>query len=474
MRTICFQDVLDSTGATLVHGDASRTQLELRGISTDTRTIAPAQLFVALDGPSFDGNQFALGALKAGAAALLLRAGSDVDLSKASPDVLICEHPDPRRALSDLGAWYRSTLSCPVVAITGSCGKTTTKNLLRDLVSASLRTVASPSSFNNDIGVPHTIFLADDQTELLAIEMGTNNPGEIAALCRVARPTAGILTNVGASHLEGLGSVDGVAREKGDLAASLPRDGFCVLNADCRFTPEIRSRTSARVITFSVEGRADSPGGKGDLDATDLIFHSGGTTFRLNGQEVTSPLLGTHNVQNLLAALAACVGLGLELDQVLQAVSGISGGRQRMERIELNGLTVFDDSYNSNPESLRAAVRVLSGLHGFERRVLVLGDMLELGDLAAELHHKLGQEAALAGIDRILLVGELARAAAAGALEGGLAPDAVLHVSSTAEARAMIDDVVQDGDVVLVKGSRRMRLEDVVHALIDQRGLRTA
>ena len=472
MNHIRLQDVLDSTGAVLVHGELPAAELKLTGVSTDTRTIGQRELFIALDGPSFDGNRFAQGALKAGASALLLREGSTYDLSGIAPDIAVCVHPNPRRALSDLGAWYRSTLRCPVVAITGSCGKTTTKNLLRDLVSASLRTVASPSSFNNDIGVPHTLFLADKETELLAIEMGTNHPGEIAALCRVARPTAGILTNVGASHLEGLGSLDGVAREKGDLAASLPRDGFCVLNADCRFTPEIRSRTSAKVISFSIDGSPDTPGGIGDLDATDLIFHSGGTTFRLNGREVTSPLLGTHNVQNLLAALAACVGLGLELDHVLQAVSGLSGGRQRMERIELPGLTVFDDSYNSNPESLRAAVRVLSGLHGFKRRILVLGDMLELGDLAAELHHKLGHEAAAAGIDRILLVGELARAAAAGALEGGLAAASVLHVSSTEEARRVIHDVVQEGDVVLVKGSRRMRLEEVVHSLIDQRGPR--
>jgi UDP-N-acetylmuramoyl-tripeptide--D-alanyl-D-alanine ligase len=469
VRRISFQNILDSTGARMVHGDASKTDLEITEVSTDTRTLSENQFFLSLDGPSFDGNRFAQDALRAGASALLFRAGAAYDLTGIGKDVLVCEHPNPRRALSDLGAWYRSTLKCPVLAITGSCGKTTTKNLIRDLVSASLRTVVSPSSFNNDIGVPHTIFLADEKTELLAIEMGSNHSGEIAALCRVARPTAGILTNVGASHLEGLGSLDGVAREKGDLAASLPREGFCVLNADCRFTPEVRSRTSARVITFSIEGHDDAPGGKGDLDATDLFCHSGGTTFKLNGQEVTSPLLGTHNVQNLLAALAACVGLGLDLDTVLHSVSNIRGGRQRMERIELPGITVFDDSYNSNPESLRAAVRVLSGLHGFKRRVLVLGDMLELGELAAELHHEVGREAAKAGIDRILLVGELARAAAAGALEGGLTAEAVLHVSSTDEARRVIGGLVTDGDVVLIKGSRRMRLEAVVNTLIEQR-----
>ena len=329
--------------------------------------------------------------------------------------------------------------------------------------------VASPSSYNNDIGVPLTLLLAEPRTKLLAIEMGTNNPGEIAALCRIARPDAGIITNVGAAHLQGLGSLEGVAQEKGDLAASLPRDGFCVLNADCRFTPEIRSRTAARVITYSVEGAV---GERGDLNATDLFFHPGGTNFRLNGREITSPLLGTHNVQNLLAALCVAQGLELSLDELLPAVASLPGSRQRMERMELEGLTVFDDSYNSNPDSLRAALRVLAGLHGYGRRVLVLGDMLELGDLAAELHFGLGREAAEAGVDSIILVGELVKAAAAGALEAGLSKDAVHHLGSTEEAADQVPDLVRDGDVVLVKGSRRMRLEDVVQELVEERGLK--
>lgn len=462
MRRLPLQDVLDATGAVLARGDATRTVL---GVSTDTRSIVPEQLFVALSGPNFDGDCFAPAAIEAGAGALLLRDVEQVPLLGGECPVAI--HPDPRRALADLAGWYRSTLSAPVVGITGSCGKTTTKNIVRDLFSQVMPVVASPSSYNNDIGVPLTLLLGDESTRLFAIEMGTNHPGEIAALCRIARPTAGIITNVGAAHLEGLGTLEGVAREKGDLAASLPRDGFLVLNADCRFTPEIRSRTAARVLTFSVEGSGRE---RGDLDARDLYFHAGGTNFRLNGHEVTSPLLGTHNVQNLLAALCVCVGLGVELEDVLPGVTSLHGGRQRMERIELEGITVFDDSYNSNPDSLRAAVRVLAGLHGYRRRVLVLGDMLELGEHAAEMHHRIGLEAAESGIDRIVVVGELARAAAAGALEGGLDRSAVAHLAHTDDAVGEVERLVQDGDVVLVKGSRRMQLERVVRRLAEVRG----
>jgi UDP-N-acetylmuramoyl-tripeptide--D-alanyl-D-alanine ligase len=467
MSQCLFRDVLDSTGAVLVRGGLGSLERPIAGVSTDTRTLRAGELFLALRGPNFEGNRFAPAAARAGAAGLLLQQGLSLDLEALPADLPVAVHPDPRRALADLAAWYRSMLTAPVIGITGSCGKTTTKNILRDLLARLYPVVASPNSFNNDVGVPHTLLLAEPTTRFLVVEMGTNHPGEIAGLCRIARPTAGIVTNVGASHLEGLGSVDGVAREKGDLVASLPKEGFCVLNADCRFTPALRARTGARVVTFGINGTA---GARADLDASDLLFHSGGTTFRLDGHEITSPLLGTHNVQNLLAALAGCVGLSIPLADVLPGVSTLSGARGRMERFALGGLTVFDDSYNANPESMRAAVRVLAGLHGYRRRILVLGDMLELGELAAELHHQLGREAAQAGIDRIVLVGELSKATAAGALEGGLESEAVLHVDDASSAAAALEASVREGDVILVKGSRRMHLEEVVRVLREARG----
>lgn len=454
MSRFQFQDILDSTGAVLVRGNARR---EVGGVSTDTRTIRKEDLFLALRGPNYDGNRFATEALARGATGILLRKeDEDADLSGLPEDISVAVVESPRKALADLALWHRRRLEIPVVGITGSCGKTTTKNILRELLQDSKNTVASPSSFNNDIGVPHTVLLADDDTDVLVVEMGTNNPGEIAGLCRTARPNCGIITNVGASHLQGLGSLEGVAHEKGELAASLPPDGFCVLNADCRFTPAMRAMTLARVITFSVDG-------DGDLNASDVWFHPGGTTFRLNGEhEVTSPLLGLHSVQNLLAALAACVGLGIELDQVLPAVSRLRAGRRRMERIEVGGITVFDDSYNANPESARASVRVLTGLYGHARRVLVLGDMLELGDFAAELHHEIGVLAAQAGVDRLFLVGELTQATAAGALEGGLSSEHIVHFPEIDGALRSIPGLLKDGDVVLVKGSRATGLDRLV------------
>jgi UDP-N-acetylmuramoyl-tripeptide--D-alanyl-D-alanine ligase len=465
--------LVEASGAELLGGDPEAT---FTGVSTDTRSLQPGDFFFSLSGPNFDGNAFAAAAVEGGAVGAMLRKDGGAPPRPSAHRSLrapLLLHPDPRRALSDFARWHRSRLDAAVVGVTGSCGKTTTKNILLELLRAVLlepdgaggagrRVVGSPSSFNNDVGVPHTLFLADGTTEVCVVELGTNHPGEIAALCRTARPTAGIVTNVGAAHLEGLRSVEGVAQEKGSLVAALPRDGFCVLNADSPWSAYLRSLTDARVVTFSVDG-------EGDLDARDVWFHSAGTTFRLDGRDVTSPLLGLHNVQNLLAALAACRELGLELDRCLAAVSRLKPGHRRLERRVLGGTTLIDDSYNSNPESARASVRVLAGLHGHRRRVLVLGDMLELGPRAPELHHEVGGLAAASGVDLLVAVGELGKATAAGALEAGLAASGVVHLADVDVALREVPALLREGDVVLVKGSRQAGLDRVVQHLIEQR-----
>jgi UDP-N-acetylmuramoyl-tripeptide--D-alanyl-D-alanine ligase len=453
--------VAEATGAELLRGDAG---LPLAGVSTDSRSLRRGELFVALSGPNFDGNRFAGAAAAAGAAAVLL--ASDAPLPELSAGVALLRHRSPRGALGALGAWYRSVLSARVIGVTGSCGKTTTKNVLQALLARHAPVVASPSSFNNDIGVPLTLCLADSTTRLAVVEMGTNHPGEIAALCRIARPEVGIITNVGPSHLAGLASLAGVAREKGALAEALPEDGVCVLGAGSRQRAELAGRTRARVLTFSVEGGGSE---RGDLDARRLHFHPGGTTFELQGRAVTSPLLGTHNVENLLAALCAGIGLGFALEELLPAVATLRAAHARLERRELAGVTLLDDCYNANPQSLRAALGVLAGLEGHRRRVLVMGDMLELGERSAELHREIGAEvgraAARGRVDALVLVGSHVAAAAAGACESGLDPAALAHYATTAEAARDVGALVRAGDAVLVKGSRGMGLERVVASL---------
>jgi UDP-N-acetylmuramoyl-tripeptide--D-alanyl-D-alanine ligase len=459
MKPFRIEEIVQATGAELLRSGAHALA---DGVSTDTRTLRAGELFLALAGPNHDGNRFASDALERGAAAVLVsKASAELVALAMTRGAALLRHPNPRGALADLARAHRRRLRSRVVGITGSCGKTTTKTILQELLASRLASVASPHSFNNDIGVPHTLFLADEATEALVVEMGTNGPGEIARLCSIAQPDGGILTNVGASHLAGLCSVEGVAEEKGQLLSALPSSGFCVLNSDCGWSARLRSRCSARVIGFSLEGR-------GELNASDVVFEGGATTFRLGGRALTSPLLGLHNVQNLLAALAACRGLGLELDEVLPAVSRLKPAQRRMERHELGGLTLIDDSYNANPESARASVRVLSGLHGHRRRVLVLGDMLELGEHAGELHYQIGMEAAKSGLDMLVLVGSLTRAAAAGALEGGLPNERVIHLDDTDEAIRRVPPLIESGDVVLVKGSRLTGLDRLVKHLVDR------
>jgi UDP-N-acetylmuramoyl-tripeptide--D-alanyl-D-alanine ligase len=250
----------------------------------------------------------------------------------------------------------------------------------------------------------------------------------------------GVVTTVGFSHLAGLGSIEGVAHEKADLVRALPREGVAVLNADNRWTADMARETDARVVTYSLEGA-------GDLNARDIRFENGQTHLTLEGYEISSPLLGLHNVHNLLAALAACQAIGLPWPEVLPAVSRLKPAQRRMEQHELGGFTLIDDSYNANPESARASVRVLRGMHGFRRRVLVLGDMLELGELSPELHKSVGEYAA-------------------GALEAGFPADRLFHVASTEEAIARAAGIFGEGDVVLVKGSRRTGLDRLVTQLV--------
>ena len=457
MNQFRIEEIAIATGSRLVRGAPHASAC---GVSTDTRTLRAGELFLALSGPNHDGNRFAISALELGAAAVIVsKATAELVAAATARDATVLLHANPRGALAELARWHRSRLPAQVVGITGSCGKTTTKTILQELLSSRLSSVASPASFNNDIGVPLTLFLAQPSTRAVVVEMGTNGPGEIARLCQIAQPSGGILTNVGASHLAGLRSVEGVADEKGALLSSLPADGFCVLNADCPWSARVRSRSRARVIGFSLEGR-------GELNATDVHFAGGATTFRLDGRLLTSPLLGTHNVQNLLAALAACRGLGLSIEEVLPAVSRLKPAQRRMERHELGGLTLIDDSYNANPESAAAGVRVLAGMCGYRRRVLVLGDMLELGEASDRLHKQLGERVAQSEIDLLLLVGPLSSAIGAGALEAGFPESRVQHFEDTEEAVRRIGGLVGEGDVMLVKGSRRTGLDRLVSQLL--------
>ncbi|QDU84313.1 UDP-N-acetylmuramoyl-tripeptide--D-alanyl-D-alanine ligase MurF [Planctomycetes bacterium Pla163] len=459
MIRFTFKDLLAATGA-MPRDAGAHDELRLVGVTTDTREVRPGQLFVAIEGPNFDGDRYAADAFGRGAGAVLVR--REETARELPSDLAVAVAPDTVRALGDLAAWHRSRLTCPVLAITGSVAKTSTKNAAAALLSGVGHIAAAPKSFNNSIGVPHTLLLADDTTRAVVLEVGTSAPGEIAALTRIAKPVVGVITAIGHSHLEGLGGIEGVCEEKGQLGAELGPDDHLVLDSEGDFVDRLRSMTRANVRTFSVEGR-------GDWNARavrDEVDHLRFEVTRPDGAplQVAVPLIGAHNAANIAAALAAVDAMGFRVDELVSGLTELRAAPHRMQRIHIGGVELIDDTYNSNPDSARNAVRVLAGRKTASRRVMVLGDMLELGALAADHHRELGGLVAAARFELLVCVGDLGEIIAEGALAGGMPSDRVVHHATTEEAVAAVPARLRQDDVVLFKASRGLALERVVDA----------
>ncbi len=422
-----------------------------RGVSTDTRTLQSAQLFIALSGPNFDGHEFVAAAAEAGAAGALVEREVAVRL----PQVVVT---NTRTALGELAGAHRAAFKRPVIGVTGSNGKTTVKEMTASIMRRRGAVLATRGNRNNDIGLPLTLLELETSHGAAVIEMGANHHGEIATLARIARPTVGVVTNAGPSHLAGFGDVAGVARAKGELFASLPADGCAVINANDPYADTWRQMAAhCQRVEFGVDAAADFT-----TDArTVRSDETGGECFTLSTgaeeRKVTLTVPGLHNVRNALAAAAAAVAAGATLDDVVAGLAEFQpvGGRLRAVPGR-SGSRVIDDTYNANPASLRAALDVVARLGG--RRWLVLGDMGELGAEAVSLHTQAGHDARSAGIERLFALGPLAAAAADAFGRGEQFDDA------DALAKAVGAELT-GGITVLVKGSRSMRLERVVAAL---------
>ncbi|MGY1639409.1 UDP-N-acetylmuramoyl-tripeptide--D-alanyl-D-alanine ligase [Geodermatophilus sp. SYSU D00742] len=431
-------------------------------VTVDSRTVAPGDLFVAVPGERVDGSDF-LGAAAAAGAVAALTTRPD----QALPCVVV---DDPVAALGRLAAAVHARLvagGLTTLGITGSSGKTSTKDLLGQVLSAAGPTVSPPGSYNNDIGLPLTVLAADGSTRFLVLEMGSRGPGHIARLCGVARPHVGVVLNVGSAHLGEFGSPEGIAAAKGELVEALPADGTAVLNADDPRVLGMRPRTRARVLTT---GLADDA----DVRAVDVTLDGAGRpAFTLVVGEERHPVhlqvVGAHQVGNALSAGAAALAAGMTVGDVAAALSA-AGPRSRW-RMEVtrrpDGVTVVNDAYNANPESMRAALAALTGLPG-QRRIAVLGGMAELGPGAPAEHERLGRDAVAAGVDLVVAVGPdavgIARGASrAGAREG----EGAVHVPDRAAARELLSEVLVPGDVVLVKASRSYGLEVLAADLLD-------
>jgi UDP-N-acetylmuramoyl-tripeptide--D-alanyl-D-alanine ligase len=426
-----------------------------RAIS-DTREAKGGEMFVALPGEHGDGHAWVADAFERGAGLALV--SSIPEGLPAEYRSRVLQVASPLKALQVLARTWRARFDIPVIGITGSVGKTTTKEVVSEVLAARFRVLRSAKSFNNEIGLPLTLCGLDSRHEVAVLEMGMSGIGEIAQLCAIARPTHGVVTVIGESHLEFLGTRDNIALAKRELVEALPVEGLAVLNQDDPRVHAMARFTPARVRTFGTQETAH-------LHITDLVTRglegiSMTVHWRDRSYPITSPLVGVHNAVSIAAGIILGLELGMPLGEIADAVSKVKTEiRQRIIK-GADGVTVIDDSYNAAPRSVLAALDVLRDAPG--RKVAVLGDMFELGSAEESGHREVGERAA-AVADVLVAVGRRSAFTAEAARAAGM--DAVVHVETGDEAVAAVRDVVRSGDTVLVKGSRAMRMERVVEAL---------
>lgn len=436
----------------MLHGD----DRVFGGVSTDTRTIRDGQLFFALQGPNFDGGDYVRVAKEAGAAGAVVGKQVNEDLAQIAVD-------DAKAALGRFGAAWRNDHDATVVGVTGSNGKTTVKELIAACLSRKAPTLATHGNLNNDIGMPLMLARINESHRYAVLEMGANHAGEIAYLTALASPDVVVISNAAAAHLEGFGSIDGVALAKGEILQGEKRPQVAVLNADDRYFDYWSSQVEdTRRISFGFDESAD-------VRADNIVAAASNTTFTLHvadaSIDVSLPLVGVHNVRNACAAAAVAYALEIGINDIgaaLESVNPVSGRLQPLRGI--NDATLFDDSYNANPLSVFAAAEFLAALPG--ESWLVIGDMKELGDDAAELHREVGEAARTSGVNRLFAYGDLAASAAEGFGE---------NASWFASIDALVDELcaeMNSGVNILVKGSRSMRMERVVDVLRESGAVR--
>ncbi len=464
-----------AAGARLVSGDPATV---ITGVEVDSRYVRPGDLFCALPGERVDGHAFVERAFAAGAIGALV--SRDPGLGLAAGQALL-QVPDTLAGLAALARYHRDRYPVRVVAVTGSVGKTTTKDLIASALGSSLTVLANRGNLNTDIGLPLTIFGLGLEHQVACLEMGMRGPGEITRLAALARPWAGVITNVGPVHIELLGSIEAIARAKEELLWALPRDGAAVLNGDDARVAAMADRHRSRLATVLTYG-LESPA---DVRATGIATTAAGETrftVRLGGRAAsaaglapgdeagsfTVPLAGRHVVLDALAAVAAGLLFGVGLENIRRGLARPHLSAMRQQVIEAGGVRVVNDAYNAGPASMGASVDLLASMRATRggRAIAVLGDMLELGDLSDQAHRDLGRAVAGAGIDYLVAVGPRAKLLAEEATQAGLGPDRAFHLDSNAAAAGKVLELVRVGDTVLVKASRGMKFEEIVERVV--------
>lgn len=446
-------------------GDASS---EVSGASIDTRTIRPGDLFVAIKGPRFDGHDFVAAALERGASGAVV-SGSEWVLRERAWGPFLDRHflilvEDPLAALQSLATWHRMRFDLPLIGVTGSNGKTTTKEMIAAILSRRGPVLKTEGNLNNHLGLPLSLLRLDAAHRAAVLEIGISLKGEMRRLCEIARPTVGLITNIGPAHLEFLGSLEGVAEEKGALFEAVRAGGTAVINLNDPHLSSWEKRLSNR-WTFAMDAPAD-------VTATEIRPEASGIGFLLTlhrtgeAGRILLATSGRHQVANALGAAAVACALGYRLEEIREGLAAFRPVALRAEVLAADGKTILLDAYNANPASMKAALEMLAAFPRREgaasRKIALLGDMLELGTFSASAHRETGAAAAQNGIDLLIAVGQWAGAMAEGARRAGMAGEKVAAYADLASLQKEFLTYIRKGDVLLIKGSRGMRMETVL------------
>lgn len=452
MDKLSLAEVAQVTGAK----KNSNAELFFENVTTDSRKVTSGVLFVALKGEFFNGEDFAADAFKKGAAAVLVSKSFDKNI-----DGIVLKVDDTLTAYRQIAEAWRDRFDIPIIAVTGSNGKTTTKDLTAAALNGLGQVQKTSGNFNNEIGVPMTLLELDEKHKAAVVEIGMRGLGQIESLAEVVKPTIGIVTNVSEAHIELLGSIENIARAKGELVEAIKSGGTIILNEDNPHTAEMKNLAGegVKVLTYALEKPAD-------FVAKDILIGSVSTEFTLSfhGKEYDFeiPMLGRHNVSNALAAIAAGYAVGLTVPDVQRGFSTLTTTKMRYEVIRRDGLTIVNDAYNASPASMRVAIKTTSEVYN-GRLIAVLGDMLELGEISERVHKEIGAELVENKFDTLITLGELGKFIAEGARDAGLKD--VYTFDTHEDAAKKILEIVRDGDTILFKASHVMHMEKIIELI---------
>ncbi|MBU1044872.1 MAG: UDP-N-acetylmuramoyl-tripeptide--D-alanyl-D-alanine ligase [Candidatus Omnitrophica bacterium] len=455
-----IQEIIDICKGILINQNADNSVI-VQGVSIDSRTIKTNDLFIAVRGDNFDGHDYLVCAIEKGAAAVIVESlwaekNEDI-LSKLNSPIIAVENTIA--ALAYLAKQHRKKFSLPVIAVTGSNGKTTTKEMIACVLEAKYKVLKSKASFNNHIGVPLTLLELDSSHQVAVIEIGMNHKGEIRGLAAIACPDIAVITNAANAHLEFFNSISDIIEAKCELLESLSTKSFAIINADCK-------PLYARAHDFCIDLRGFGIKSVCAYQGSNIVTHSDGIAFTVNGKYTFRlNVLGEHNVYNALAAIAIAQNFEIDYNQIREQLAKFKPVSLRMQIIKFPGADIIADCYNANPDSTMAAINTLRAIQSKAKKIFVFGDMLELGKFSNQAHQQIGKLVAESSISKLITVGEKSQLAAVGATEQGMNKQDVYQCQNVEQAAAVLKKIISQDDVILLKGSRGMHLEKIIDFL---------